>query len=192
VADVPSSTRDRLVALAAKVFAEEGYAGVAVRDLAARSGVTSGAIYGNFSGKADLLLAAIDAHIEADLMRVPPEGLETLAEVDSHIFAHYPEREQLRALLVEGAVAARRDSEVRDRLGADHSQRLDQWTDVYRTWQDRGEIAGDLDVRAVVITLWSIELGLGVLEALGIDMPAPDDVARVIERLFAGLGDAAT
>lgn len=189
MAEASTSTRERLIALAAQVFAEEGYSGVAVRDLAARSGMTSGAIYGNFSGKADVLLAAIDAHMDQDLVRTPPEGLETLAEVDAHIFAHYPERQRLRALLVEGAVAARRDPEVRERLGAQHAQRLEDWTEVYRTWQERGEIADDLDVRAVLVTLWSIELGLGVLEALGVEMPRPDDVARVIERLFAGLGD---
>lgn len=175
------------MAQAAEVFAQEGYAGVSVRDLAARSGVTSGAIYGNFDGKADLLMAAISGHIDDDLMRVPPPGLETLAEVDAHIFAHYPERQRLRALLVEGAVAARHDADVRRRLGGEHAARLDEWTEVYRHWQEQGEIADDLDVRAVLVTLWSIELGLGVLEALGIDLPEPDDVSAVIERLFAGL-----
>ena len=70
MADEPT-TRERLLELASTVFAEEGYAAASVRDLAARSQLTSGAIYGNFRSKADLLLAAIDTGAAAPA-RAPP------------------------------------------------------------------------------------------------------------------------
>jgi len=47
------ATRNRLIDLAAEVFADEGYAAVSMRDIAARSGLSSGAIYGSFRGKAE-------------------------------------------------------------------------------------------------------------------------------------------
>jgi AcrR family transcriptional regulator len=53
--------RDRLVAAAAEVFAEKGYDGAGVAEIAKRAGLTTGAIYGRFTGKAELLLAAIEA-----------------------------------------------------------------------------------------------------------------------------------
>jgi hypothetical protein len=35
--------------------------------------------------------------------------------------------------------------------------------------------------------LWAIELGLGVLEALAVDLPEPDDMADVVDHLITGL-----
>src|SRR5687768_7413604 len=52
-------TRDRLVEAAAAVFAERGYDGAGVQEIARRAGLTTGAIYGRFSGKAELLREAI-------------------------------------------------------------------------------------------------------------------------------------
>ncbi len=189
MADEPT-TRERLLELASTVFAEEGYAAASVRDLAARSQLTSGAIYGNFRSKADLLLAAIDTHIYEDLvagmLQEPPEGVSEIADVLAHLFAGYEERRQLRALLVEGAVAGRGDAEVRDRLAEDQSEKLAEWSEIYRVWQERAEIDPALDIRAVVTLLWAMELGLGVLEVIGLDLPDGDDVAAVVSRFMRG------
>ena len=53
---------DRLLSAAAEVFAERGYDGAGVAQIARRAGVTTGAIYSRFAGKADLLAAALDCH----------------------------------------------------------------------------------------------------------------------------------
>src|SRR3954452_11648633 len=95
-----ADTRERLISLAAQMFADEGYAAASVRDLAARSGMTSGAIYGNFKGKADLLVAAVDARLSADLEEPPPE-LNGVTEVTVYHSAHHEDRKTLRALLLE-------------------------------------------------------------------------------------------
>ena len=49
------------VAAAAEVFAEKGYDRAGVQEIARRAGFTTGAIYGRFRGKAELLAAAIEA-----------------------------------------------------------------------------------------------------------------------------------
>ena len=62
---------DRLIAAAVEVFAERGYDGAGVAEIARRAGVTTGAIYSRYSGKSELLLEALDlscvAHLEAIL-----------------------------------------------------------------------------------------------------------------------------
>jgi AcrR family transcriptional regulator len=162
-----------------------------VRDLAARSDLTSGAIYGNFRSKADLLLAAIDNHIYEDLVRDlalnPPEGVSRIADVLGHVFAAYPDRRQLRALLVEGAVAGRGDADVREQLQQDQAEHLEQWSDIYEVWKERREIAPDLDIRALVTMLWAMELGLGVLEAIGLDLPEGSELGDVVTRFMRGV-----
>src|SRR3954466_2216795 len=54
-------TRERLIEAAARVFAEKGYDRAGVQEIARRAGLTTGAIYGRFSGKAELLQAAIES-----------------------------------------------------------------------------------------------------------------------------------
>jgi AcrR family transcriptional regulator len=55
------STRQRLLDAATEVFLEKGYDGTRVAEIARRAGLTTGAIYGNFGSKADLLTAALAA-----------------------------------------------------------------------------------------------------------------------------------
>jgi AcrR family transcriptional regulator len=54
-------TRARLVEAAARVIAEKGFERTSLEDVAARAGMTRGAIYGNFRNKEDLFLAVVAA-----------------------------------------------------------------------------------------------------------------------------------
>lgn len=59
-------TRERLLEAGAAVFAERGFYGASVEEIAERAGFTRGAFYSNFESKADLFLAILDVHIERD------------------------------------------------------------------------------------------------------------------------------
>ena len=61
------ATRAALVELAAELFAERGYVQTSIRDITRRGEVTSGAIYGHFRNKADLLAEAIRVRTEEEL-----------------------------------------------------------------------------------------------------------------------------
>ena len=61
------STRDRLLKAATAVFSERGYDGAGVQEIARRAGLTTGAIYANFSGKAALLFEAIRGRSATEL-----------------------------------------------------------------------------------------------------------------------------
>jgi AcrR family transcriptional regulator len=183
------ATRARLIELAAEVFADEGYAAVSMRDIANRSGLSSGAIYGSFKGKADLLAEAVDATIASDVETLPTAVTEqlTLPEIDAYQFEHLPQRDRARALLLEAAVAARADNHVRERLRATHQPHIDMATEAHEEWRDRAGVDAAVDMRALVTLIWSADLGLGVLASLGVETPDPNAWAELIRRLLHSL-----
>src|SRR2546429_9740403 len=67
VVETSDGTRDRLLDAAATVFAEKGYDRAGVQEIARRAGLTTGAIYGRFRGKAELLQAAIESRTTDEL-----------------------------------------------------------------------------------------------------------------------------
>lgn len=73
-------TRDVLVASAAEVFAERGFDGTSLEEVAERAGFTRGAIYKNFAGKEELFFAVIE-HLNEQVIEafraVEPTGGNT-------------------------------------------------------------------------------------------------------------------
>jgi AcrR family transcriptional regulator len=57
-----TSTRDRLIVTAMKLFWEKGYGSTSVADVLHAAGVNSGSLYHFFPGKQDLLLAVLEAY----------------------------------------------------------------------------------------------------------------------------------
>ena len=101
------ANRERLLVLGASLFATQGYAQVSVRDLAARLGVTTGAIYSNFNSKGELLAAVLDVRITADMERSERSRPGSwLPQVVHGSFLRASERGQMRALLLEAAAAS--------------------------------------------------------------------------------------
>src|SRR3954465_11618626 len=71
------ATRDKLLQAAVELCAERGYSGVRVRHIAARAGVTTGAIYAHYDDVASLLAdaagRAVDHAVSAVADVVPGE-----------------------------------------------------------------------------------------------------------------------
>lgn len=61
----PLSTKERLLEQAARLFAERGYAGVSLEDIAQAAGFTKGAVYSHFGSKEQTFLAALRAETDA-------------------------------------------------------------------------------------------------------------------------------
>lgn len=59
-----AETRRRLLEAAAEAFADEGFAGATVEDIAARAGYTRGAFYSNFADKEAAFFALMDERME--------------------------------------------------------------------------------------------------------------------------------
>ena len=203
-AQASEATRSQLVDAASTLFVRDGYAGVSVRDIASACGLTIGAIYSRFRNKADLLVAAIEERVRTDMEGdrqyavdrvLPDEASEADANLslDKILFTNaeqYPRRKTLRALLLEGAAAARQDDEVRERLADEQKAHLDWWFEVYRAWARLRGVDRSVDMDAVVTYMWSAELGLAMLEAWGMKTPPPKKWRAVTERLLGSLHGA--
>jgi AcrR family transcriptional regulator len=102
------STRQRLLDAATEVFLEKGYDGTRVAEVARRAGLTTGAIYGNFDSKAELLTAALAA------------GCSTQHRLFLDVLALAP-RDETAARAVEAALKASSDeiAQVVSERGAD-------------------------------------------------------------------------
>jgi AcrR family transcriptional regulator len=183
------ATRARIIELAAEIFTTEGYAAASMRDLARRSGLSSGAIYGSFRGKADLLAEVVDLVIASDEDSLPNSVVteRTLPEIDAYQYEHASKRDRLRSLLLDAAVAARTDPDVRDRLRDAVAPHIDMATAVHEEWRDRASVDPTLDMRALVLLLWSADLGLAILEAIGIERPDQAKWSELMRSLLTGL-----
>ena len=64
----PESPRGRLLLAASRLFAEKGFAGTTVRDIAAEVGILSGSIFHHFKSKEEILCEVMCAVIEKALV----------------------------------------------------------------------------------------------------------------------------
>src|SRR5881392_853473 len=58
-------TRVKVLAAARRLFSEQGYEGATIRDIAAEAGMSTGAVFANFSDKSDLFREIMVADCEA-------------------------------------------------------------------------------------------------------------------------------
>jgi AcrR family transcriptional regulator len=115
--------RQRLVEGGARLAKKRGFAKAGVDDLAAASGVTSGAVYKHFSGKSELLAAIIEAELGHSAARFASVPAGDLAKLDKALSAylspeHVDHPELGCALPSLAADVARADSEVREAFEA--------------------------------------------------------------------------
>lgn len=104
----PKDTKERLRQQALRLFAERGYNGVSMRDIAEAVGVRQGAIYNHFVSKQQLLVDVMLSHISeaADLLQAELEGIEGPVEqleamVRFHASYHMDRSENLFLFYVE-------------------------------------------------------------------------------------------
>jgi TetR/AcrR family acrAB operon transcriptional repressor len=182
------ATRQALVDLAAELFAEQGYVQTSIRDIARRGALTSGAIYGHFRNKADLLVEAINQQTAEELesqtigVTDEPDYVEALARTARN----HPDRRRLRALILQGAAASLTDEETRGRLREAQLAHLEAWTQGYERTRDSQGIDPNVDIRAMVQLTWATEIGLGVLEAMGIE-PTRKGWSDMLNRVARGM-----
>jgi AcrR family transcriptional regulator len=183
-----AETRERLLRAAADVFAERGFDGTRVADIAAAAGVSNGAMYAHFGSKGELLVDALRTHgrrVLADMFAADPN--RSVTELLLVIGRWLPRRRDVDSyLLVEALVAARRDEDVarpmRDYMG----ERADWLSDLMRVAQAGDEIDAGLSPNALAHFCLLLAMGSALITP---DLHAVDDEewATLLARIVAGL-----
>jgi AcrR family transcriptional regulator len=187
------STRERLLDAAIAVFREKGYDGTGVQEIARRAGLTTGAIYGNFRGKADLLFSAIGARSGPefdDLLRsnrVTVSAGELLAELGTHLLDRDEPGDRQGGLLIEAIVAARRDRQVGELVRDLIDQRLDAFSRLIELARTEGDVADDVDTDALTRFCLVLALGSLLYTSVGIEEPGDDEWSSLIRRFVRSL-----
>jgi AcrR family transcriptional regulator len=70
----PEETRQRVLDAAAGVFAEYGFEGARVAQIARAAGLSVGAIYNHYGSKAELLAAVVEQHSAHELSGLLASG----------------------------------------------------------------------------------------------------------------------
>ena len=153
-----STRRAELVAVAARLFAERGYHGTSMADLAEAMGVQKGSLYSLTASKQELLVVVTRdgaSSFHGALDRVPEDAgpLERI-------------REALRGHLA--VVAAQADAATvftrewrfleepeRTAFRAERRRYEERWRELLRDAADRGALRSDLDVEAAVLLVLS-------------------------------------
>jgi AcrR family transcriptional regulator len=135
--------RERLLRAAAEVFAQRGYDGTRVADIARTAGVSNAALYAHFGSKAELLVEALRAHgprLLADVIRADPD--RSITDVLLAVGRRLPRPPDARAyLIVEALIAARRDPDVARLMRTHLAERAAWLAELVRA----GQLVGDLD-----------------------------------------------
>lgn len=185
-----SELSDRLLAAAADLFAEKGYEQAGVAEIARRAGVTTGAIYSRYTGKADLLQDAVKNHAPTEITRLlraednDQSPKDILADIGEHLLDDLHES---TGIFIEALVAARRDPDLAIVLHQLAAQEDGEVAKILEAGQASGIIDQDLDNLALVRLAHAIGYGMNVTRLLGLELPTKDSWTEVINRVINSL-----
>jgi AcrR family transcriptional regulator len=180
-------TRQRLLAAAAEVFARRGFDGATLAEIAEHAGLSTGAIYGLFSGKAELFAASVEARAETELERI----LRT-AEVGGNVEAMLRRRGEAlngrsdhhEALVVQAILAAAQDPDLAASLTQTLLTRESHLAALIGAAQDAGDLDATLSPVAGARLLSMLGLGAILFGLLDLEPVPADEWSALIGRLI--------
>jgi AcrR family transcriptional regulator len=116
--DKRQRTRAVLVKAAAEIVGEKGFEQTSLEEVAARAGMTRGAIYGNFRDREDLFLAVAETHWAPVAPPITPGApfAEQMRELAGAVIATLPARARRAAGAASFQVFALTNKKLRTRL----------------------------------------------------------------------------
>lgn len=119
-------TRQRLLDAAASVFAQRGYRRASVEEISSTAGYTIGALYSNFAGKEEVLLALLEQQIAriaeriVTAARAADDPVDKLRAAAREWMAFLDDEPEMYALMIEFWTIWVRDDALRPR----HAERF--------------------------------------------------------------------
>jgi AcrR family transcriptional regulator len=180
--------RERLLDAAARVFAQKGYSGTRILDVVAEAGLSTGAVYGRFRSKNDLLREAITSR-SASRAAGDVERATKVGDLLVRGALRFDPLSDAEAMQLEAFVAARREPEVAQALA-----------DAERTFRRRAEplleaasvdvtVGRDVDPDAFLYFVRTVRLGLMLQRAAGLPAPTGGGWEDLIARIVASMGE---
>lgn len=186
----------RLLDAAAEVFAERGYEKAGVAEIARRAGVTTGAIYARYRGKAELLVEAIDPHAGDEMERLFADHRfdgrmsDVLLLAGSDLVSQGGIDPETSSLLLESIVAARRHPEVAAVMQHRVLERESRLSEIIELAKIQGDVDPSIDSSCLVAFCHAVGFGFLLMDALGHEMPDPEAWRELIVRLIDALPPA--
>ena len=180
-------TRARLVEAAAALVRENGFEGTSLDSVAARAGMTRGAIYGNFRNKEDLFLAVVAARWEPIMPPLVPGAgfaahMEVLAEA---VIAAMPMRRQAAVGAASFQAYALTHPEMRARVVAGNEAVYRRAAEALRAAMPAGSLP--IAPEAFVRVMHALIDGLMFLHALTPELVGPE----IVRAAFVAMGSGA-
>jgi TetR/AcrR family transcriptional regulator, cholesterol catabolism regulator len=143
-----STRKSELTRQAARLFAEKGYHGTSIGDLAEAMGVQKGSLYAHIESKADLLweVARDGANAFHAALDSVPENLPATEKIRFALRAHLRViAEQLEVATVFIREWRYLDGERREEFVAERRRYEDRFRALFREGRELGELRTDLD-----------------------------------------------
>jgi AcrR family transcriptional regulator len=186
--------REALLAGAAAVFAERGFRGASVEEIARRAGFSKGALYWHFESKDDLFFALLEQRVDrpvreaiALLESAPPE--RDMSVEASRVFVELLTRERELLLLDQEYWAlaardarlrvryARREAELRAALSRALAARVEHL----------GRPVDDTPVEEIATTFLALAKGLALAKLVDADAVPDHLLGETFALVYAGL-----
>lgn len=173
-AEKQARTRAELLETASAVFAERGYAGSTVEEIAERAGYSHGAVYSNFAGKTDLFLAVFEEYMasRARELAATQSGLEDDAPLERRARAladQWMERfaadRESFLLHLEFLASSRRDPELAERFGTRSAALREAIAAYIAHYQEEEGVEAPIPPTDLALVLRALGIGLAI-EAL--------------------------
>ncbi|HLM64065.1 MAG TPA: helix-turn-helix domain-containing protein [Acidimicrobiales bacterium] len=180
----PAETRAKLLAAAAQVFAEHGYDGARVGEIARRAGLTTGAIYAHYGTKAELLAEAVRTHSPDELAGLYESGaidLLSALRLAGRRLTETDDTEQ--SLVLEALAGGRRDAEVARLLCHGIAQRERLFALALRRARAAGQVDATVSPEAVARLCTMLAIGGLAVGSLALDDIDPGEWEAVVDRL---------
>ncbi len=190
-------TKDALVEAAADVFARRGFHAASLDEIAESAGFTRGAIYSNFGGKEDLLMAVLDLFTRRQLQEFAEaidltgnRSAEEQSAAAAAVWSHTRRDLNMTLLSLEMRLYALRNTEFRKRLAqAERRQegRIAEFIAGVASTEDRKLVIDAADLAEI---LRAFSDGLSQLATL--DEERSDHYDQLAMRFFALIAEAVT
>lgn len=169
----PETRKAQILDAAMACFGERGYHETSIDDIAARTGLSKGAVYHHFAGKREILLALFEFWADQMLQRWEQISRETdpltaLTRDAQAAFAVAEEAAPLVRASIEMLAHAVRDEEMRSRIADVYSSAREHFASLLREARQQG-LVHDLDEDSVSYALIGMFEGLFILKAMDPD-----------------------